>query len=53
MLINRTRLKEIVGNIQISKGFTEELEKQVEEIVHKSCKRAMENNRTTVMKKDL
>jgi histone H3/H4 len=53
MLINRTKVKEIVGSIQISKEFSEELEKQVEDIIQKACKRATANNRTTIMARDL
>ncbi len=53
MLVNRTKLKEIVGSIQITKEFSEELEKEIEEMIRKACKRAIENNRRTVMPRDL
>jgi histone H3/H4 len=53
MLINKTELKQSIGKIQITKEFTNELEKQVKEIIQKSCKRARANNRTTLMERDL
>jgi len=53
MLVNRTKLKEIVGSIQIAKEFEDELEKEVEAIIRKACKRAAANNRRTVMARDI
>ena len=53
MLVNRTKVKEIVGSIQITKEFYEVLEKQVEEAIKKACKRATANSRTTLMERDL
>jgi len=53
MLINRTKMKEIVGKMQITKEFSEELEKHFEEVIQKACKRARDNNRTTVMARDI
>lgn len=53
MLVNRSKVKEIVGSIQVTKEFYDSLEKNVEEIIKKACKRATSNNRRTVMERDL
>ena len=53
MLINRTRVKEICGKLSLTQEFTEELDRNVEEIIKKACKRAVQNNRRTVMGRDL
>jgi len=53
MLINRSKVKEVVGSMQMTKGFLDELEKHVENTIKKACKRANENNRRTVMPRDI
>lgn len=53
MLINRSKLKEIVGSLNLTSEFYESLEEEVEKIVRKSCKRAIDNNRRTLMARDL
>lgn len=53
MLVNRSKVKEIVGSIQMTKGFVEELDKHVEGVIKKACKRAAANNRRTVMIRDI
>ena len=53
MLTNRTRIKEVVGSLQVSKEFCDELDKQVEDLIKKACKRAADNNRHTVMARDI
>ena len=52
-LVNRTRLKELVGEINIAGDFEEAIEKEVERIVKRACERASANNRKTIMAKDL
>jgi histone H3/H4 len=53
MLVNRTRVKEICGQINVSQEFTDELDKFVEESIKRACKRAVDNNRRTVMARDI
>ena len=53
MLVNRTKLKEICGNLSVTQDFYQELERSVEELVKKACKRAVANNRRTVMARDI
>lgn len=52
-IINRTKLKEIAGELSISGDFPELLEKEVEQIIKKAMERAVANNRKTLMGKDL
>ncbi|MFT4304171.1 MAG: hypothetical protein ACMXYG_06415 [Candidatus Woesearchaeota archaeon] len=53
MLINKTKVKEIVGNMQMTKEFTDSLDNYLEETIKKSCKRARDNGRNTVMGRDI
>ncbi|MBU0459954.1 MAG: DUF1931 domain-containing protein [Nanoarchaeota archaeon] len=58
MLTVRTQVKEIlkesgVGVENISKDFLEHLDKKVEQLIVEAAKRAKENGRTTVMKRDI
>ena len=53
MLVNRSRLKEICGELSVTKEFYDEIEKYVEESIKKACKRAVANNRRTVMARDI
>lgn len=57
MLIVRTQIKELIrekGQINnLSEDFLEKLEKKVEKLVLEACQRAKENNRKTVMGKDV
>ncbi|MFT4343743.1 MAG: hypothetical protein ACMXYE_03265 [Candidatus Woesearchaeota archaeon] len=53
MLVNRTKVKEIAGSMQLSKEFLEELENATTEHIRKACKRATANSRTTLMARDL
>ena len=56
MLIVRTQLKEIVkdyGINNISEGFIDKLEEKVKILITESCNRAKENNRKTLMGKDV
>jgi histone H3/H4 len=53
MIVNKTRVKEIAGGLNLTQEFYESLEEEVEAIVRKSCKRAVDNNRRTLMARDL
>lgn len=53
MLVNRSRVKEICGKLSVTKEFYEELNKHVEQSIKKACERAVENNRRTVMPRDI
>jgi len=53
MLVNKSRTKEIVGGLNLTNEFYEELEEEVENIIRKACKRAVDNNRRTLMARDL
>ncbi|MGM5479916.1 MAG: DUF1931 domain-containing protein [Nanobdellota archaeon] len=52
-VIVKAKLKEIVGEYNISSDFAQELDAQVKELVKKAQKRAEGNNRKTIMAKDL
>lgn len=53
MLVNRSRTKEIVGGLNLTQEFHESLEEEVESIIRRACKRAVDNNRRTLMARDL
>lgn len=56
MIIVKNNIKDITkgcGVNNVSKDFAAELNKVVEDLIRKACKRAIENNRTTVMARDL
>lgn len=53
MLVNKTQVKEIVGNMQMTKEFMENLEQFVGDTIRKACKRARDNGRNTVMDRDI
>ncbi len=53
MLVVKSKLKEAVGECNLSGDFAEALDKKVEELVKKAAERAESNNRKTVMAKDL
>jgi histone H3/H4 len=58
MLIVRSAVKEVlkdngIGAEQISQDFLNRLDKKVEEVILESAKRAKENNRRTVMGRDV
>ncbi|PIY60233.1 DUF1931 domain-containing protein [Candidatus Woesearchaeota archaeon CG_4_10_14_0_8_um_filter_47_5] len=48
-----TKLKEMVGDMNVAGGFQNELDQQVRELVDKAVKRARANGRKTIMAKDL
>lgn len=56
MIVVRTQIKEIVkaeGINNISEDFLERLDAKVHEVIRESCRRAKENQRRTVMGKDI
>ena len=56
-LIVASRVKELAKHnerqLNVASDFSDELTKKVELIIADSCKRAVQNGRTTVMPKDL
>ncbi len=52
-LIVKSNIKEVTGEMSVSGDFAEELEKKVVQLIKDACRRAQENNRRTVMSKDL
>mgnify|MGYP001338720144 CR=1 FL=1 len=56
MIVIRTQVKEIVkeaGINNLSEDFMDRLDAKVKRIVEKSCQRAKENGRKTIMGKDV
>ncbi len=52
-IVVKAKIKEYAGDLNVSSDFAEELDKQVQELVKKACKRAEANSRRTVMAKDI
>ncbi|MFP4119013.1 MAG: DUF1931 domain-containing protein [Candidatus Woesearchaeota archaeon] len=52
-VIVKAKLKDLIGDYNLSSDFAPELDKQVRELVAKAAKRAEGNNRRTIMAKDL
>ncbi|MBD3203852.1 DUF1931 domain-containing protein [Candidatus Woesearchaeota archaeon] len=52
-LINKSELKNLVGDMKISTEFYPALNMKVEELVRDSIRRAKENQRTTLMARDV
>ncbi len=53
MVIVHSRIKELVGELSVSKDFYEALEKKVADIITTATERAKANKRRTVMGKDV
>ena len=53
MLIVKSRIKEIVGEINVGGDFAEALDAKAEQMVRDAVKRAEANGRRTIMAKDL
>ncbi len=53
MLLVKAKIKEVCGDMSVSSDFVEALNEWVNEIVKKALWRAKENNRRTVMGKDV
>lgn len=53
MVIVHSRIKEIVGDLSVSKDFYDALEQKVVKIITDASERAKANKRHTVMAKDV
>lgn len=53
MLVVKSKIKEIVKEVNVSGDFAEALDKVVEELVGKAVERAKANGRRTVQARDL
>jgi histone H3/H4 len=57
IIIVKAKIKEFAkcgdNKLNVSGEFAEELDKKVKCLIQDACRRAKENNRNTVMKKDL
>ncbi|MBI4148493.1 DUF1931 domain-containing protein [Candidatus Woesearchaeota archaeon] len=53
MVIVRSRVKELAGDVNVASDFVDALERKVEQLVKEAMSRAKANNRRTVMAKDL
>mgnify|MGYP001153009521 CR=1 FL=1 len=52
-IIIRSKLKELVNDISISKDYADALDKEVIKLIQKSVRRAKDNHRNTIMPRDL
>jgi hypothetical protein len=52
-LINKSALKEFVGDIKIANEFYPALNNKLENLIEESIKRAKLNQRTTLMSRDV
>ncbi|MFW5865769.1 MAG: DUF1931 domain-containing protein [Nanoarchaeota archaeon] len=52
-VVVKAKVKDLIGDFNLSSDFTEELDKQVRELIAKASRRAELNNRRTIMAKDL
>ena len=52
-IIVKSKIKELVGQYNVSGDFSEVLNEKVKQMIHDSVKRAEANNRKTVMGRDL
>jgi histone H3/H4 len=53
MLIVKSKIKELVGEINVGGDFAEALDQKVEQLVKDAVKRAEANGRRTIMAKDI
>ena len=53
MLIVKSKVKELCGEINVGGDFIEALNKKAEQLVHDAIRRAKENNRRTVLGRDV
>jgi len=52
-IIVKAKIKELVGNFNVSSEFADELDKKVKALIGDAVKRAEGNGRKTVMGKDI
>ncbi|MBS3172197.1 NFYB/HAP3 family transcription factor subunit [Candidatus Woesearchaeota archaeon] len=53
MLVVKSKIKEIVKDLNVSGDFAEALEKKAEHLIHEACERCKANGRRTVQARDL
>lgn len=53
MLIVKSKIKELAGEINVAGDFADALNKKVEQLVKDAIERAKANSRRTIMAKDL
>jgi histone H3/H4 len=53
MLVVKSKIKEYVGDLNVSSDFADALDEAVKELIQKAAKRAQENGRRTVQARDL
>lgn len=53
LIVVKAKIKEVVGNYQVSNDYVDELDKKVRNLIKKSIERAEANHRRTVMAKDI
>jgi histone H3/H4 len=53
MIIVKSKIKEIVGEINVGGDFADALDQKVEQMVKDAVKRAEANGRRTIMAKDI
>ena len=53
MLVVKSQVKEIAGDMNVAVEFVDALDKKVESLIKEAIARAKANNRRTVMAKDL
>ena len=52
-VVVKQKIKEIAGDFSVSSDFADKRNSKVTELILEACRRAKENNRHTVMAKDL
>ena len=53
LLVVRSKIKEVVKNMNVAGDFADALSQKVAELVKDACKRASDNGRKTVQSRDL
>lgn len=53
MLVVKSKIKEYVGDLNVSSDFADALDGAVKELIEKAAKRAKDNGRKTVQSRDL
>lgn len=53
LLVVRSKIKEVAKNCNVASNFADALSKVMEDCIKDASSRAVENNRRTVMKKDI
>ena len=53
MLVVKSKIKEVVGDLNVSSDFADALDKKAEHLVKEACERCKANGRRTVQSRDL